>query len=81
MSQDQVIKLAIHRIQDGLALLADACKMEDGSSNEVSCFFKISEERVMHFDNIVMRKTEKLCRRKSPRLEVNGLTIDTREKK
>jgi hypothetical protein len=71
MSNEQVITLAIHKIREGLTLLADACHIEENVGSEVSCFFKRNGDG-MNFDSIVIRQTDKLCRRKLPRLEING---------
>lgn len=79
-NSEQIIKLSIHRLMNALSLLAEGCKVEADKWNRCEVYFKLNDGGVA-VDSIALKDVDKVCRRKYPRIQVEGKEITFNNKK
>lgn len=70
MSKEQVIKLNIVRLKLAVKNLAQSMQVLPGKWQKLECYFKVEDLESVTIDDIILKDSDKMCRRSKPRLEV-----------
>ena len=72
----ETMNLAIHRMKDAIRLLSSICNAQNKKWHMFECYYRTDETGEVLIDDIILKEADKTCRRRLPRITVEGKLID-----